>query len=228
LTRGGLSSLAAGQYGGCLAEGLEDRDYLDPDDPPPGEGWFYLVQGQNFDCGLGPLGFGPDEQERINGDPGACQGHPHADSHPTGESSAYGTVAGTYIDTSASDDTVESITEELTGGHPQQRYSLLEHRWTVPVSGGSRVEFHVEGFRTDSIDGDGFRFEYSTDGGTEFTAILLPGGLPYSDDDIDLVALLPDGLSGSVIIRVLDTDRTAGNKDLDTVSVDELFIRSVP
>ena len=35
-------------------------------------------------------------------------------------------------------------------------------------------------------------------------------------------------LSGSVLIRVYDTDRTPGNQYLDTVGVDQLFIRVVP
>jgi hypothetical protein len=39
---------------------------------------------------------------------------------------------------------------------------------------------------------------------------------------------LPSSLSGSVILRVIDTDRTPGNRDLDSISIDQLFIRSVP
>jgi hypothetical protein len=222
-----LSSLTTGQYGGCLAEGLRERSYLDSDDPLPGEGWFYLVQGQNFDCGMGPLGYTSMEAERLNDDPGACQGHPHTDAYASAEETIYGDVTGTYVDTGASDDTVESITEEESGGSPSTRFSRMEHRWTVPVTAGTRIEFHVEGFRTDSPDGDTFRFEYSTDGGTEFT-VILTGSLPFADDDIDLMASLPSGLSGSVIFRVVDTDRTPGNRDLDTVGVDELFVRSIP
>jgi hypothetical protein len=226
VTRGDLSLLDAGQYGGCLIEGLEGCSYLDTENPPPGEGWFYLVQGQNFDCGMGPLGYTSMEQERSNGDPGACSGHPHTDAYSTAEETVYGDVTGTHLDTHNSDDTVESILEEESGGNPSLRFSRLEHRWTVPVAPGTRIEFHVEGFRTDSPDGDTFRFEYSTNGGTEF-AVILTGSLPFADDDIDLMASLPSYLSGNVIFRVVDTDRTPGNRDLDTVSVDELFVRSI-
>ena len=34
--------------------------------------------------------------------------------------------------------------------------------------------------------------------------------------------------SRTVTVRVVDTDRTAGHQTLDTVSVDELWIRAVP
>ena len=52
--------------------------------------------------------------------------------------------------------------------------------------------------------------------------------LPLFDQDADLVATLPSSLLGAVLIRVLDTDRTPGNRDLDTVSIDQLFLRAIP
>ena len=91
---------------------------------------------------------------------------------------------------------------------------------------GSRKELHVEGFRTDSLDGDDFQFEYSTDG-IVFTPIAMQS-LPLADDDSDLVGSMPAGVTGDVTIRVVDTDRTPGNKDLDMVSIDDLFVRVAP
>jgi hypothetical protein len=88
------------------------------------------------------------------------------------------------------------------------------------------VEFHLEGFRTNSADGDDFAFEYSTDGNT-FTPIGFPA-LPLSDDHSDQQALLPGTLSGTVTFRVVDTVRDQGTQFLDTVSIDELFVRSIP
>ena len=56
--------------------------------------------------------------------------------------------------------------EVLTsGGNPSNRYSYLEHHWTIQVTAGSQVDLFVEGFRTSSPDGDDFAFEYSTNGG---------------------------------------------------------------
>ena len=86
---------------------------------------------------------------------------------------------------------------------------------------------HVEGFRTNSPDGDDFALEYSTDGGTTWNPAGL-GSLPVADQDYALSALLPSDLGGTILIRVVDSDRTPENVDLDTVSIDELFVRSLP
>jgi hypothetical protein len=225
--RGELGGLAAGSYGDCLHEGIDSTSYLDSEVPAVGTGFFYLVQAQNFDCGLGSLGFGSAEEERVSLSGTACAGHPHNDSYAEGESTILGTPSGSFADTLASDGVVQSITEERTSGSPFKRISLLEHHWTIPVAAGSRTELHVQGFRTTSSDGDDFGFELSTDGGSSWNPIPL-AGLPLADDHVDLVALLPSPLPGVVTIRVTDTDRTPGNDDLDSVSVDELFVRSIP
>jgi hypothetical protein len=137
-------------------------------------------------------------------------------------------LSGTWQNTLASDNVYESITEISTsGGSPSTRYSHLEHRWTVTVAAGSLIELHVEGFRSNSLDGDNFAFEYSTNGGASFVPIAFPA-LPFADDNLDRQATLPATLSGSVIFRVIDTDHTGGHITLDTVTVDRLFVRTVP
>ncbi|PYT08141.1 MAG: hypothetical protein DMF49_06005, partial [Acidobacteria bacterium] len=227
ISRGDLAALPSGSYGSCLVNGVFGTTFNDPAIPAAGRGFFYLIQAQNFDCGLGPLGYNSAEHERISNDPGACQGSPHTDAHANGETAVKGSVSGTYQDTTSSNNVRESITEVLSqGGKPSSRYDSLEHRWTVQVSAGSRVEFHVEGSRTNSTDGDSFRFEYSTDG-TTFTAISLPD-LPLSDNNTDVQGTLPATLSGNVTFRVVDTNRLPGGQFFDTVSVDELWVRTVP
>jgi hypothetical protein len=150
------------------------------------------------------------------------------DAFATAETTVYGTVSGTFQNTTTSNNVYEAITEVLSSGNPSTRFSRLEHRWTLTVAAGAAKEFHVEGFRTNSTDGDDFRFEYSTNGGTSWSPITLPSSLPLTDTNTDLVAVLPAGLQGSVLIRVVDTDRTAGNQSLDTVRIDRLFVRSIP
>ncbi|HKQ60250.1 MAG TPA: thrombospondin type 3 repeat-containing protein, partial [Candidatus Polarisedimenticolaceae bacterium] len=227
VSRGSLSTRGAGHYGSCLANGLSGTSFNDSAVPQLGDGFFYLVQAQSFDCGLGPLGYTSAEVERSNTDAGACQGQAVANAHATSESTVFGTRTGSFANTLTSDDSVEALKEVLTtSGSQTTRFSRLEHRWTFSVPAGSRVELHVEGFRTTSPDGDNFRFEYSTDG-TNFTDSGL-ASLPFSDDDLDRVAILPPTLFGNVVIRVVDTDRTAGHRDLDTVSIDEIWIRSLP
>jgi hypothetical protein len=227
ITRGDLSFISSSDYGSCLAEGIVETEFEDLDVPGSGEGFFYLVQGQSFDCGLGPLGRSSDDAERTNANAGACVGYPRSDVHAESEEPVAGSVTGDYTSTMASDDTVQAITEELSSGNPATRYSYLEHRWTVTVASGARIELHVEGYRTDTLDGDDFVFEYSTDGASTWGPISL-SSLPLSDDDSDRIGLLPPDISGSVLIRAVDTDRTPGNQDLDTLSIDELFVRSIP
>jgi len=76
VSRGLLSTLAAGAYGQCLADGV-GLDGIDDDDlSPSGDGFFYLVQGWNDMCGLGSLSFASSEIPRINLDASACVGAP--------------------------------------------------------------------------------------------------------------------------------------------------------
>jgi agmatine/peptidylarginine deiminase len=225
VTRGLISSLAGG-YGSCLDEAVYTAGFEDAEMPASGEGFFYLLQGHNFDCGLGSMGYDSAESERASGvDP--CLGQPHTDSYASGEESVTGTVLGSYLDTTSSNDVPEAITEEESGGNPSNRYSYLEHRWTVSVAAGSVQELHVEGVRSASPDGDGFVFEYSEDGDSNWWPVSMTV-LPTTDNDVDLVGSLPSSLSGSVMVRVVDTDRTPGRRNLDTVWVDELFVRTVP
>ena len=225
VTRGLTGSLSAGHYGSCFVRGLTATTTSDADLPPAGAAFTYLVQGDNDECGPGTLGYSSNETERMNSNPAACKPLLPTDRYPTSEMTVVGTRTGSYVDLSASDDVYESIQEVLSQGPAAQRLSLLEHRWNINVAPGSRVELHVEGYRTTSIDGDDFRFDYSTNGGTSWNPVTL--SLPLFDENRDRVGPLPASLSGSVVLRVVDTDRTPGHKSLDTVTLDQLWIRSV-
>ena len=88
------------------------------------------------------------------------------------------------------------------------------------------VELHVEFSQSASLDGDTFEYEYSTDGATFLRPRLI--GSAFAED-FDRVWALPDDLSGTVEVRVVDTNRTPGSGSFaDTVSIDEIFIRVVP
>ena len=225
VTRAALTTLGSG-YGPCLAQGIPGTSYPDTAAPEPGQGYAYLVQAQNFECGLGTLGYTSAEQERSAA--GSCSGAAVANAQAAAETSVFGTVSGTFTATQSSNDAVEAITEVLSsGGSPSSRFSRLEHRWSFTVAAGSAIELHVEGFRSSSTDGDDFHFESSTNGGTTFTPVTM-ASLPLADGDTDLVGNLPGTVSGTVVIRVVDTDRTAGHQTLDSVAIDEVFLRSIP
>jgi hypothetical protein len=60
-----------------------------------------------------------------------------------------------------------------------------------------------------------------------FVNAALPD-LPFTETGADAQAVLPAGLSGNVTIRVVDTNHAPGGQFLDTVSLDELWIRTIP
>jgi PKD repeat protein/subtilisin family serine protease len=134
---------------------------------------------------------------------------------------ASGTVAGDYTDTHFSDNVYESITEVRSGGRPSDRYSYLEHGWNFSAVPGATFTFNVEAYRPDNPDGDDFTFEYSTDN-TNFTPLLTIG----SAVEQMYQAEFPTNVSGTVYIRVVDTDRTSGNLSFDPVYIDQMFIES--
>jgi hypothetical protein len=220
LTRGNLSTFRTGDYGSCLAVGaFPTGNFQDAAVPAPGTGFFYLVQGQSYDCGVGPLGITSAGTEIVNSNPAACVPLQVLDAFPVSETTVLGTVTGTYQDTLASDDVYETITEVLSGG-----VSQLDHRWTIEVPAGSAKYFHYEGLKAPSADD--YQFSYSTDGGAHFRSIAISGPPTVHTNDNDAHVTIPASVTGTVIVRVIDNNRV--DQTNDWVSIDQLWIRVVP
>lgn len=134
-----------------------------------------------------------------------------------------GSVAGNHTATQSSDNNYQAITEIESGGKPSKRRSYLEHEWTIDVTGGNKATFHVQAHRSANGEGDNFVFAYSTDNVTYSNMVTVTKD---DDDDSYQTFALPAGTAGTVYIRVTDTDRTRGNRSLDTLYVDHIFIRS--
>ncbi len=82
--------------------------------------------------------------------------------------------------------------------------------------------FNLNAWNSGSTDGDNFVFSWSTDDNiyTDFLTVS-------STDSANAQAvMLPGNLNGTVYIRVRDTDRIAGNKGLDTVFIDHMYIHA--
>ena len=121
-----------------------------------------------------------------------------------------GTVsAGAITDTHTSDNTYQILTETESGGKRNRRRSQLEHKWIFDVTGGELVTFFVEAHHTVNAEGDDFLFSYSTDD-INYTDMLTV--TKTADDDSSNFFVLPGDLSGTVYVRVVDTDRTQGNR----------------
>lgn len=176
--------------------------------------YYYRVRAYNI---AGSSGFAGPASATTPAAGGAVDDVANSENH------TYGAQTGTLQDTTAADGSYESIAERSSGGRRSDRYSRLDHDWTFDVSGGAQVTFFVKAYRSAPSDGDEFAFAYSTDG-IGFTDVVTV--TRTSDDGSYQSASLPSSLSGSVTIRVRDTDRTAGASSIDTIYVDHLFIRS--
>ncbi len=133
-----------------------------------------------------------------------------------------GGITGSYLNTHYSDDSYMEIQEKQSGGKPSNRYSYLEHKWIIPVTGGLQYyEFALEAHHTDNSEGDDFVFAYSLDDASYTDMMLVTKTV---DDDSYQYYVLPTSISGNVYIRVKDMDQSQGNINLDSILVNHMYI----
>jgi PKD repeat protein len=147
---------------------------------------------------------------------------PFSDHFATAETNTSGTVSGSLSNTFADDGVTESIRERESGGKPSRRHSLADHQWTLNILAGGSATVYVNAWQSASDDNDNFAFAWSGNG-TSWTAMFTVSAT--RDPGTSRSFSLPPGTSGTVYLRVTDTDRSEGNRSLDTVFVDELRIR---
>lgn len=148
---------------------------------------------------------------------------PYVDVVAGSEIVTHGTVSGDFNRTHADDEILQVITEVESGGKPSKRHSRLEHTWLFQVPSGLSAVLFANVFAETSSDGDQFRFTYSVDGGSTWVNAFTVS----SSDPANVESALLAGAPGTTVrIRVTDTDRSRGNRALDSVSIDELFIRT--
>jgi hypothetical protein len=214
IQRGTISGLrSAANYGTCLANSVDDDGFDDSDVPPAGEAYFYLIQGQNFECGLGTLGWRSTGAPRG---PADCPGGSPSEHYPVSETTAIGSRQGSASDLTASDNVFETLTEAIAGSTRS-----LDHTWTFNVPAGRRAELHFEGYN----NGEEFYFFYSLDGVNWY----VTQGLGTSTSPRDTVRKLPSSLSGTVQIRLTDEQPVEGAGGVNNSAfIDQLWIRVVP
>jgi PKD repeat protein len=145
----------------------------------------------------------------------------YVDYPAVGETLVAGTVSGSYLATVEDGGSVETIMERESGGKKSSRYSYLEHRWTFDIPSGTSASVLVNAWQSASSDGDGFELAWSTNGSDWRAmdgAVMASDGTPLSFD-------LDTGISGTVYVRAIDTNRDPLNLGLDILSVDYLAIR---
>ncbi|HSF94387.1 MAG TPA: M12 family metallo-peptidase [Thermohalobaculum sp.] len=142
----------------------------------------------------------------------------------TSETTALGsTVSGSYLSTQDMPGS-ETLSEQHSGGKPANRMSYLDHSWTVTgVLPGAIEGLEVVASAPPNSDGENFDFTYSVNGGPwEPLGTLFAG-----TGEATMNAALPTATSGTVTVRVQDTDRTAGVNNTDTVTVSLIQVTSV-
>ena len=147
---------------------------------------------------------------------------PFVDYVATSDTPVAGSVNGGFSNTATDNGVVQSITEVDSGGKPSSRYSTLEHRWNFNVSAGVGTTVFANAYSSGSSDGDTFNFQYSLNGGTNWTNMFVVAST--SAGNVQSFAI-PGAPGGSILLRVVDTNRTAGAREMNTVSVDHLYIQ---
>lgn len=146
---------------------------------------------------------------------------PFVDYKAQGQLNSEGSVSGGYTNTYLDDDVVQTITEVQSNGNPRNRRNSLSHRWTFNVVAGTSMTLSANAWSSGSSDNDNFQFQWSTDGSTYTDAFLVSS---TSGSNLQSAAL-PAAHSGTIYVRVIDTDDTRGASALDSASIDYLAIR---
>jgi chitodextrinase len=150
--------------------------------------------------------------------------------YPISETTNAGTRTGSYANLTASDNNVETIKEVISSG------ADVDQRWRFNVTAGTDLTLGINAWRSFSNPGTGdeYHLQYSTNGSTwSDLTVLTPSGRGSKDvtrtkfeaDEPYQLYGLPSTLSGTVYIRATDVN-TSGTDIPDTLTVDEIFIRS--
>lgn len=129
-----------------------------------------------------------------------------------------GTItSGSYVTTQTQDDVAEQITETTTTGTKKS----LTHIWTFTVTSGSTQTFYLDARRNSGAD-DTFTFSYSTDNVTYTPMVVVSA---TSDTDTYLTYSLPASLTGTIYVKVSDSQQTNG-ESTDSIYIDHMYIET--
>ncbi len=134
----------------------------------------------------------------------------------TQEVANHGVVSGSFTATQGDDGSYQTITERTA-----KRRNSLQHEWRITnvPSSGTRT-LRVQAHRTVSPDNDTFIMQVRV-GGSWTTAVTVT---KTSDDNVYQEWVLPSGASGTVRIRVRDSDNSRNAVGNDVLSVDHIVI----
>ena len=146
----------------------------------------------------------------------------YVDYTASGQILVSGTVTGSFADTQTDNNVSQSVRERESGGKKQNRYSFLEHKWTFQVAPAAGFLFNLNAWSGGSSDGDSFIFSWSMNDSNYTDFLTISSTDPANTRSV----LLPNSLSGTVYIRVRDSDQTPNHKELNTVFIDNMYIHA--
>lgn len=134
----------------------------------------------------------------------------------TQENAGHGVVSGSYTLTHGDDGMYQTITERT-----KRKRNSLQHEWRIAnvPSSGTRT-LRVQAHRTVSPDNDTFIMKVRV-GGSWQTAITVTKTI---DDNVYQEWVLPSGASGTVRIRVRDSNNSRNASGRDVLTVDHIVI----
>lgn len=131
-------------------------------------------------------------------------------------------VSGLVSATAGSDDQRQVITEGLmsTGGGRQAKStsSLQSYVWSFNNLQNAS-QFSFEGFRSANRETDNFQLQLSTNGGSTWSSLLTVSNTTEATSTVALAT----PITGSAQVRVLDTNRSSGYTQRDSLYVDQLL-----
>ena len=130
-------------------------------------------------------------------------------------------TTGSYTDTHGLDGLFQVLTEEASLGKPSNRSSALDHVWQCNVQYGSAYTFYVNAYHPLNNENDDFVFSYSPDN-NDYTPMVTV--TKTAADSTYQSYVFPGNVSGLLYIRVMDTDRTGGRNETDSIYIDHMFV----
>jgi hypothetical protein len=148
---------------------------------------------------------------------------PPANIVASGETKVSGTVSATFTNTQTDNGSVESITElESTSGSRSTHYTYLEHRWNFTLASSQSVTLYANAWSGGSTDGDTFNFQYSLNGGSTWMTAFNVSSTASGNGQSFAIGVAP---SGTILVRVIDTNRAPGMREKNKVSIDHLYLK---
>ena len=136
----------------------------------------------------------------------------------TGQVTNHGVITGSFTLTQSDNQSYQQLTERTANSR-----NSLQYDWTIPnvPSTGTRT-LRIQAYRTVSADNDSFIIQVRN-GSSYVNAITIT---KTSDDGVYQTYTLPSTVSGTVTVRVIDSDDRRNVSGLDSLFVDHLCIRA--